>query len=98
MGGIGPGARQGINLKRSRSIMSHSSPRAFAQRRPFRLRSLAAVLNRLNDLPDDGPIGPNVADWCRREDVFFEPFLPVNQVRKELLSAVFSEVPALALS
>ncbi len=70
---------------------------ASQQSRPFRLRSLAAILNRLSDVPEQAAVGPTIVEWCRREDISFQADMSVASVRKELLAVMWAELPELSL-
>lgn len=49
---------------------------AFESSIPMSIRSLRAILARLQDAPDEPRVGPRIAGWCQREGLAVDAATP----------------------
>ncbi len=67
-------------------------PGSSAHERPFRIRTLGAILSYLHDQADTSRIGPTVSDWCRREELALPPETEVAQAKLAIQTELFKRV------
>lgn len=65
--------------------------------RPFRARSLAAVLTRLSCHPASARVSPMTVEWCRREGVHLHAEYNVKDASLVVREALFASLPSLTV-